>query len=68
MWYIDIDGTYLEKKTNQFINDISDLNKKHITQCYNENISNVPEEPHYISSTTPTLFINGQDESRCYAN
>ena len=30
--YIDIDGADLEKKRNQFINDISDFNNKHIIQ------------------------------------
>ena len=37
-------------------------------QCYNEYISNIPEEPRYISSMKPNGFINGQDESRCYVN
>ena len=31
-------------------------------------ISNIPEEPRYISSITPTGFINVQDESRCYVD
>ena len=65
---IDIDESDLEKKKNQFINDISDYNNKHIIQCYNKNVSNIPEETCYISSITPTGFINGQDESRCYVN
>ena len=29
---------------------------------------NIPEETRYVSSMTPTGFINGQDESRCYVN
>ena len=65
---IDIDEADLKKKTNQFINDISGFNNKHIIQCYNETISNIPEEPCYISSMTQTEFMNGQDESRCYVN
>ena len=32
---IDIDEEDIEKKTNQFINDISDFNNKNIIQCYN---------------------------------
>ena len=31
-------------------------------------MSNISEEPCYISSMTPTGFINGQDELRCYVN
>ena len=65
---IDIDESDIQKKTNQFINDISDFNNKYIIQCYNETISNIPEEPCYISSLTPTGFINGQDELICYVN
>ena len=65
---IVIDEAYIERKTNQFINDISNFNNKHIIQCCNETKSNTTEEPHYISSMTPTGFINGQDESRCYVN
>ena len=68
MLSIDIDEAYLEKKIKQFINDISDFNKKRIIQCYIETISNILEESRYISSMTPTGFINGQDESRCYFN
>ena len=63
---IDIDEVDLENKTNQFINDIRNFNNKHIIQCYNKNISNIPEELRYISSITPTGFINCQDESICY--
>ena len=40
---IDIYEAYLEKKTNQFINDISNFNNKHIIKCYNKTISNIPE-------------------------
>ena len=68
MLYIDIHEAYLEKKTNQFNNDISNFTKKYIIQCYNKTISNILEEPEYISSMTPTGFINGQDESICYVN
>ena len=31
-----IDDEDMKKKTNQFINNISDFNNKHIIQCYNE--------------------------------
>ena len=62
MLSIDIDEADLEKKTNQFINDISNFNDKHIIQCYNKPIPNTPEEPCYISSMTPTGFMNGRDE------
>ena len=67
---LSIDNTEadLEKKTNQFINDISNFNNKHIIQCNNKPIYNIPEEPRYISSMTPIGFMNGQDESRCYVN
>ena len=68
MLSIDIDESYIEKKTNQFINDISDFNNKHIIQCYKKTISNITEEPHYISSMTQTGFIDGKYESRCYVN
>ena len=44
MLSIYIDEVDLEKKTNQFINDICNRNNKHIIKCYNENISNIPEE------------------------
>ena len=65
---IYIDEADLEKKKNQFINDISNFNNKHIIQCYNETISNILEEQRYISYMTSTEFINGQDESIFYAN
>ena len=68
MLYIYIDGAYLEKKTNQFINDIIKFNNKDIIQYYNKIISNIPEEPRCISCMTPTGFINCQEESRCYVN
>ena len=48
MLSIDIDDADLENRTNQFINDISYLNNKHIIQCYNKTIHNIPEEPRYI--------------------
>ena len=57
---IDNDEPDWEKKRNQFINDISDFNINHIIQCNNEPISNIPEEPRYVSSMTPTGFINGK--------
>ena len=38
----------IEKKRNQFIDDIIEFNNKHIIQCYNETISTIPEEPRYI--------------------
>ena len=41
---IDSDEVYLEKKTNQFINDIIEFNNKHIIQCFNKTISIIPEE------------------------
>ena len=65
---IDLDEADLEKKRNKFFNDISDFNNKHIIQCYKENVSNMPEEPRYISSMKPTGLITGQDESRYYFN
>ena len=68
MLSIDIYAADLENKTNQFINDISNFNNKHIIQSYNEAISNIYEEPRYISSMTPTGLINGQDELICYFN
>ena len=58
---IDMDAADLEKKINQFINDISDFNNKHTIQCHNKTISNLPEEPRYISSMTPTESNNVQD-------
>ena len=65
---IDNDEADLENKTNQFINDVSDFNNRHIIQCNNKPISNIPEETHYISSMTPIGFMNGQDESICNVN
>ena len=55
-----IDEEDLEKITNQFINYISNFNKEDIVQCYKETKPNKPEEPRYISSVTPTRFINGK--------
>ena len=65
---IVIDESYIEKKTNQLTNYISNFNHKHILQCYNEAISNIPEDPRYISSMTSNGFINSQDKSGCYVN
>ena len=48
MLSIDIDKSELEKKRNQFINDIRNFNNKHIIQFYSKTISNIPEEPRYI--------------------
>ena len=42
---IDNNEADLEKKTNQFINDISGFNNKHIIQYNNKHIPNIPEEP-----------------------
>ena len=68
MLYIDIDEADLEKKRNRFINDISDFNNKHIIQCYNVTISNISEEPCYLSSMTPTSFIHSLYQSIYYVN
>ena len=65
---IENDYTDLGKKTNQFINDKSDLNKKYIIKCNIQPISNIPEELRFIFSMTPIGFRNGQDESRSYVN
>ena len=65
---IDNDEANIEKKTNHFISCIRVFNNEHIIQYNNKPISNIPEESRYISSMTPTGLINGQDESRCYAN
>ena len=56
---IIIDESDIENRKNQLINDIINLNNEHIIQCYNVTQSNVPEETRYISSMTPTGFING---------
>ena len=61
-------GADLEKKTNQFTNDISDFNNKHLIKCNNKPISYIADDPCYISSMTPTRFINVQDELRFYFN
>ena len=66
--YIVIDEADLEKRTNQFIDDIHNFHNKHIIQCYSETKPTLPEDPHYISSMTPTGFINGQYELRFYVN
>ena len=65
---IDNDEADIGNKTNKFINYISGFNNKHIIQCKNKPISNIPVEPRYISSMTPIGLRNGQDESRCYIN
>ena len=65
---IDNDEADLGKKTNNFINEVSDFNNKHIINCNNEHIYNIPEEPRYISSRTPLQFRNGQYKARCYVN
>ena len=65
---IDNDEEDIGKKTNQFISYSSDFNNKYIIQYKNKPISNIPEEPRYISSMTPIGFRNGQYESRCYVN
>ena len=38
MLYLDIDEADLEKKKNQFINNIRDFNNKNIIHCYNKAI------------------------------
>ena len=63
-----VDEAYLKNITNQWINDISLFNNEHIIQHYNIPQSNIPEEPCYISFTTPTGLINGQYWSSCYVN
>ena len=68
MLSIYIHEAYIENKTGQFINDISDFNNKHIIHCYNKTISNINEEPRFISYMTPTGFINGEVGSRYYVN
>ena len=57
---IDNDEADIEKKTNQFINDGSDFNNKHIIKCNNKPMYNIPEEPRYISYVTPIGFMNGR--------
>ena len=58
----------LEKKVDVFINHKIDLNTTHIIKSDIHQLTNVPEEAHFISSITPTGFRNDQDESRCYVN
>ena len=69
-WFVIlmVDESDLENITNQWINDIRLFNNEHIIQHHNIPQSNIPEEPCYISGMTPTGFINGQYESRCYVN
>ena len=62
------DKADIGNKTNQFINDIIDFNNTHIIKSNIQPISNIPEKEHFISSMTPIVFRNGQDESRCYVN
>ena len=50
--YIENDEADLGKKTNQFINDQSDFNNKHIINCNIQPISNIPEELCFLSSKT----------------
>ena len=40
---------------------LATLTKKHIIQCNNKPISNIPEEPRDISSMAPIGFRNGPD-------
>ena len=61
MLSIVIDEADLEKRPNQLINDIINFNKEHVTNYHRKGKANIPEEPRYISSRTPTGFINGQD-------
>ena len=63
---IENDEAYLGKKTNHSINDEVGYNNKHIIRCNIHPISNLPEEPRFISFMTPIGFKSGQDESRCY--
>ena len=51
---IVFDETDLEKRTNQWINNIRNFNNEHIIQHYNVNQSNIPKEERYISCMTPT--------------
>ena len=44
---IDNDEADLGKKTNQFINDISNFNNKHIIQCKIKPLSNITEQVTY---------------------
>ena len=65
---IDNGEADIGNKINQLINDISDFNNKHIMQCNNKPISNIPEEPRNISSMTPIGFSSGRYESIYYVN
>ena len=58
----------LEKKFDEFINDKSNFNNTHIIKSNILPVSNEPEEERFISSMTPIVFRNDQDESRCYVN
>ena len=44
------------------------ISAKYCTFPIKQEEYNIPEEPRYILWMTPTGFINGQDESRCYVN
>ena len=65
---IENDEADLGRKTNQSINDKNDFNNKHIIKCNILHISNIPEEPRFISPMTLIGFRNAQYESRCYVN
>ena len=58
----------LEKKVDEFINDKSGFNNTHIIKSNILTIFNIPEDAQFISSKTPIIFRNDQDESRCYVN
>ena len=47
------------ERTNQFINDKSNYNKKHIIKWNIQTTFNIPEEPRFISSMTPVGSRNG---------
>ena len=54
------------RRINEWFFHIWDFNKEHIIQPYNATISNILEEELFITCMTPTGFINGGDQSRCY--
>ena len=66
--HIEKTKAYLEKKLDELINDKSEFNNTHIIESKIISVSNVPEEERFISSMTPIIFRNDQDESRCYVN
>ena len=65
---IENDKADLGKKMDQFINNKSHFNNTHIIKSIIQPVSNIREEERLISSMTPIVFKNGQDESRCYVN